>query len=131
MPNTNIITKTGKDFVNIFYNVPETLRMNKTDGKAVGGLRIEIFVDGMQFFDMELNFYGANSSEPFGRITVPQLGDGRYTYRITETVVALRKEQYGKNKIETSSIDGLFTIDDQTPRMNTGFGTGHGTVLGY
>lgn len=131
MLNTNIIAKTGRDFVNLFYNIPEDLRMNKTEGKAVGSLRFEISVDGLQFFSKEITFHGANSSEPFGRITIPQLGEGRYSYKITETLVAIKKEQYGKNTVCKNHIDGSFIIDESSPHVSTGFGAAPRAVLGY
>ncbi len=131
MLDTNILVKSGRDFVNLFYNIPENLRMNKTEGKAVGGLRIEISVEGLQFFSKEFSFYGANSSEPFGRLTVSQLGEGRYDYRITETIVEIRKDQYGKNRSEVNRVNGYFVIEEPSPQMNTGMNTGSNAVLGY
>ncbi len=131
MLSTNIITKTGKDFVNLFYNIPEDLRMNKTEGTAVGGLRIEVSVDGLLFFCKELTFHGANSSEPFGRITIPQLGEGRYDYRVTETMVAIKKEQFGKKKLETNQTCSSFIIDESLTHISSGFRTEPKAVLGY
>lgn len=131
MLNTNIIVKSGRDFVNLFYNIPENLRMNKTEGKAVGGLKVEISIEGLQFFSKEFKFYGANSSEPFGRFIILQLGEGRYDYRITETLVEIKKDQYGKNRSEVNHTNGSFVIEEPTPQMNTRVNTSSNAVLGY
>ncbi len=131
MLNTNIIVKSGRDFVNLFYNIPENLRMNKTEGKAVGGLKVEISIEGLQFFSKEFKFYGANSSEPFGRFIIPQLGEGRYDYRITETLVEIKKDHYGKDRSEVNHTNGSFVIEEPTPQMNTRVSTSSNAVLGY
>lgn len=116
MIDTKIVTKTGKDFANIFYNIPEDLRTDKTEGTAVGKLKFEIAVDGMLFLSRELNFYGAGASEPYGRITVPQLGEGEYGFRITETEVSIEKSVYGKKKIRINENTGTFVIGEtQSP----------------
>lgn len=112
MLNTRIVSKTGTDFANLFYNVPEPLRTTKTEGEAVGKLKFEVYVEGMLFFSKELNFYGAGSSEPFGKIDINNLGEGEYRYRVEETLVRIEKSTYGKKTIAKNEMSGSFLISD-------------------
>lgn len=112
---TNLKVKTGKDFVNFFYNVPEDVLPTKNEGRAVEKITIEVYVEDMMFFRKELRFCGADTSNHFGTVTIPQLGESEYSFRVRENMVSISKDRFVKESAGVNETAGIFIISDSVP----------------
>ncbi len=110
MLNTNMAVKTGSNLVSFLYNVPEAHQPYKVDGNAVSKIEIEVSVDGVMFYKEEFRFHGGNPTRCFGNIAIPNLGDGLYTYKVTETMVHFTKGVFGYETIGKNVMIGTFEL---------------------
>ena len=122
---TKIVVRQGKDFINIFYEIPEGLRYDYNVEEAVllqmgkfpeglwdhfGGqeyvasLEITLYVEG-QPFDTWL----VTNSPYFGRFYEKLLAPGEYSYKIVEKVYK-RKPGTRQTEQEVNEISESFTI---------------------
>ena len=101
---TKIIVRQGKDFINIFYEIPEGLRDHYGGQEYVASLEVILYVEGQPF---ETWLVARNTY--FGRFYEKLLAPGEYSYKIVEKVL---KKNPGTRQTESevNEISESFTI---------------------
>lgn len=132
MIDTDLKIKTGRDFADFFYSVPEELLPTKREGKAVEKITIEVCVEDLLFFRKELRFCGSDPCGHFGYVVIPRLGEGEYTFRITENLVRISKDRFVRDPAGTNVTVGTFSVSESRTANQAGVSsveTGPGLCL--